>query len=185
MSADEIPIADTPTPLEEAVKTLERLEWHKKNLDHHKRLAAQREAEIKERIAYHEAILKGCAWQLKKEYGHAETTLPGGGSVRISKARGSFVIEDEAAAATYARTVDCLRVRTVESIDKTALRGKLKETDAGLVDPGTGELVTWAKIERPADGLSLSYSFPDRRQAPDMVPILKAAIKDVTGEDVE
>lgn len=162
MTADEVPVSDTPTPLEEAERTLDRIAWHKRNLEHHRNLAAQREAEIRERIAYHETLLKGLAWQLKKEYGKAETPLPGGGSVRITKARGSFLIENEAEATAFARAVDCLRTRMVESIDKAGLRGKLKETDDGLCDPTTGEVVTWARIDRPADGLSLSYTLPGK-----------------------
>jgi hypothetical protein len=181
MSADEIPVSDTPTPLEEAERTLERIAWHKKNLDHHRRLAAQREAEIRERIAYHEAILKSCAWQLKQEYGTAETPLPGGGRVRIAKARGDFVIEDETVAAAYAKSVDCLRSRIVESIDKVTLRGKLKDTEQGLVDPLTGELVTWAKIDRPTDGMSLSYTLPGAT----LTDTLRAAIRGVTGKEAE
>lgn len=162
MTADEVPVSDTPTPLEEAERTLERIAWHKRNLEHHRRLADQREAEIRERIAYNEALLKGLAWKLKQEYGKAETPLPGGGSVRIAKARGIFFIENEAEATAFARAADCVKVRTVETIDKTGLRGKLKETDDGLCDPATGEVVTWARIERPADGLSLSYTLPGK-----------------------
>lgn len=165
MAADEVPVSDNPTPLEEAERALERIAWHRRNLEHHRLLAAQREAEIRERIAYNESLLKGLAWRLRQEYGKAETPLPGGGSVRIAKARGSFLIENEAEAEAFARAVDCVKVRTVESIDKAGLRGKLKETDEGLVDPRTGELVTWAKIERPADGMSLSYTLPGKERS--------------------
>lgn len=162
MSADEVPVSDTLTPLEEAERTLERIAWHKKNLDHHRRLAAQREAEISERITYNEALLKGLAWKLKQEYGKAETPLPGGGSVRIAKATGSFEVTDSKAAVAFARATDCLHAKTEYVYYKKDLRAKLKETDDGLCDPATGEVVTWARIERPADGLSLSYTLPGK-----------------------
>ena len=163
MAADEIPVASGKTPLEEAVEVMDRLAWHKRNLEHHLRLAEARAGEIREKIAYHEEALKGLAHVLKSEYGHAETSLPNGGRVRIQKARGFFRVSDDAAAMAFAKDRGFVRTKVVESLDRTSLRAALVEVGDALCDKTTGEVLAWAKIERPADGYSLSYELPPGR----------------------
>lgn len=148
-------------PLDLATESLRRIAYHQRILEHHRTISRAREEAILDRIRWHEANLRFAAVRLSRDYGRAMIPLPGGGHVRVAKARGSFILTNEHAAKEYAAAHDCLITRLVETIDKLSLRKKLAERDGALIDPATGDIISWAAIERDPDGLSFSYSIPE------------------------
>ena len=162
MSAEEIPVV---TPIETATEAMERIEWHKQVLDQHDKLAGERRKQITDKIAWHENTLRTAAVLLSREYGKAVIELPNGGSTRSAKAKGNFNVTNDDDAMKFAKKAMITTKTLKVSYTGKALRNSLKETDSGLVDPSTGELVTFAEVKYPESGLSFSYKLPDKVRA--------------------
>lgn len=165
---------DAPDSLIEAATAMRRIAWIKQLLDLHRKNAAQQEERLVKQIAFHESVLEHHGRILSRQYGKSDITLADG-HCWTRKAKGTIVIENKTDCMGWAKANGYTRIKPAEEVGPTAtmLREVLTETADGLVDPKTGEVVGWAKIERPPDGLTFGYAIETSSVKPEPDPAIE------------